>query len=494
MKRSSIFALFLLLAMGCFANAHAETEVRMVGDMRMYGSWHANHNFTGWNAASWTSNSPTSYIGAGVKTEDTFVVWERFRLRTDFVANETLKFRLGLRVENTWGKGTYTAANPETAVEVYMAYLQFKWPGTDVEVTAGLQSFDLPQSSIFFNSPVWGGERAAALTIEAPLIDKNLKLVTSFVRFYDKNRTYDDTTTQVGDELDGYALTLPITVDGFKITPWAMVAVAGKNTDYWTTYSGPNQVGAYLAAPGTLVSPAGWKNNQNPYLWAGGAFELTALDPVKFYADVIVSDGAMNDAKKNRRHGWMVDAGAEYTGWDMLTPQVFGWYGSGEDSSIRNGSERLALIKPNWGAGNSFLFDTDLEFAKDGCQGGGMVPSGTWGLGASLQRITFFEKLSSRLTLTYVGGTNSAKAIRTLNTLVGSNPYFQMGRDLTTNEHVLGANFDHKYMIYENLAFMVETGWAHGQFQESVWGHRLTAKARNSGDEWKVAFGFLYKF
>ena len=50
-------------------------------------------------------------------------------------------------------------------------------------------------------------------------------------------------------------------------------------------------------------------------------------------------------------------------------------------------------------------------------------------------------------------------------------------------------------MIYENLAAVVETGWAHGQFQESVWGHKTYHRASNNGDnEWKVAFGFSYKF
>jgi hypothetical protein len=103
------------------------------------------------------------------------------------------------------------------------------------------------------------------------------------------------------------------------------------------------------------------------------------------------------------------------------------------------------------------------------------------------------EKLSHRLTFTYLHGNNAARAIRDLNTVLGSNPYFQMGHDLTSNEYVLGANLDNKYMIYENLALLLETGWAHGEFQKSVWGKRLVDASRN-GDTWKVAFGFQYKF
>ena len=66
-----------------------------------------------------------------------------------------------------------------------------------------------------------------------------------------------------------------------------------------------------------------------------------------------------------------------------------------------------------------------------------------------------------------------------------------MGRDLTASEYAFGLTFDHKYMIYENLAAIIETGWAHANFQQSVWGPRLTNKAQ---DAWRVAFGLQYKF
>lgn len=495
MTRSTILAVLLVLALGCFASARGATEVKMVGDMRMYGSWHQNHNFTGWNPGTWTADSPNAYVRAGTRTEDTFMIWERFRLRADFVANETLKFRLGLRVEDIWGRGTFTAANPTPAVDVYLAYLQFKWPSTDIEITAGLQQIDLPQSTIFFNSPVWGGERITGLTVNIPVTDKSFRVLLNYLRLVDINRTYDPTTTQVGDEFDAYVLSLPVTLDDFKVNPWGMAAVVGQKAALWSSYMGPGQLGAYMGAPGALVSPTGWKNNQNAYYWFGSSFELKSLSPVNLYADITYGAGAQNDSKKNRRAGWMVDFGAEYTGWDLLTPQVFGWYSSGEDDSIRNGSERLPLIKPNWGAGNSWLFDTDLSFPKDGCTGNGMSPAGNWGVGASLQNLSFVERLTHRLTATYVRGTNSSRAIRALNTLVGSNPYFTMGRELTTNEYVLGVNFDHKYQINSNLNFEIESGWAHGQFQESVWGRRLTRKAEaNGNNEWKVAFGFMYSY
>jgi opacity protein-like surface antigen len=493
MKRILTIALVAVFALGAFASAQAATEVKMVGDARVYGVFFAEHNFTGWNNAAWTSNTPT-YTGAGKKTEDRFEIWERFRLRSDFVANEAVKFRLGIKVEDTWGHGTLTAANPEVAIAVYQAFLQFKWPGCDIEVTAGLQDIDLPISKMFYGNPVFGGDRIASLVINAPLIDNTLGLLAGFGRLVDANRTFDTTTTQVADEFDVYFLALPITLDGFKATPWGMIGVAGKNATYFTTsgstFSSQN-FAENLVSAGTFATPALWKNSQNAYWWAGTSLELTVLDPVKFYGDVIYGAGAQADRKKSQRGGWFIDLGVEYTGWDVLTPKVFGWWSTGEDGSTRNGSERMPQVRPNWGPGNSFLFDDSQELAKNSNMG--MNPVGAWGLGASLDNMSVIEKLTHRLTYTYLHGNNSARAIRDINALMGSNPYFVMGRDLTVNEYAMGVNFDSKYMIYENLAAVLETGWAHGEFQTSVWGHRLAEKSR-SGDSWKVAFGLTYKF
>ncbi|MEL7641155.1 MAG: outer membrane homotrimeric porin [Solidesulfovibrio sp.] len=492
MKRLGCLALAAGMVLGALGAAQAATEVKMTGDARVYGNFFENRNYTGWNKT-------------GTKTEDTFEIWERFRLRTDFVANEAVKFRLGVKVEDTWGHGTLTAANPDaaTSLQVDLAYLQFKVPNcTDIEVTAGLQDVNLPQSGLFYNSPVWS-DKMAALTIKAPLIDKTLGVLAGFGRLIDTNRTFDTTTTQKGDELDAYFLALPVTVEGFKATPWAMFSMAGRNADYsykdttdvaeWGNSFANTLVSAASAKNLTTAGQVGyWKNNQNPYIWAGGAFEVSALDPVKFYADVIYGSGAWTDHKAAKREGWMIDFGAEYTGIDAVTPQVFAFWSTGEDKSTRNGSERMPYMRSSWGPGNSFLFDNSQELGK----GSNMYtdPVGNYGLGASLNNISFIENLTNRLTFVYVRGNNSPRALRDSQLYLNS-AYMTMGHDLTTNEYVMGLNFDTKYMIYENLAAVMETGWAHGQFQESVWGHRLVSQSEANGNNaWKVAFGLTYKF
>jgi len=498
MRRLVVGFLAVALVMAATLRAEAATEVRMTGDALVYGNFFANRNFTGWNNPTWTSETPT-IRPAGSQTEDRFEIWERFRLRTDFVANEAVKFRLSLKVEDTWGHGTFTAANPTTSIEVYQAFLQFKWPGCDVEVTAGLQPASMPQSSFFAGSVVFD-ENVSGLVVTAPLIDQHLSMVLAYVRTISSDRTYAPTTTSVYANEEAFMLALPITFDGFKAVPWAAYGQGGKGGHYFTEAGWAEG----LISSGILtVAPYGWKNNFITAMWAGTTVEVTALDPFKFYADVIWGRHGMNEYKKNIRNGWFIDAAAEYTGLEMVTPQVFGFWSTGEDSSTTNGSERMPFFFPgsgrgaehnggtqSWNAGNSFLFDGGQELVKGSNMG--ISPVGNWGFGASLNNASFIEKLTHRLTFAYVHGNNSAKAIRYANFILGSNPIFVMGRDLTDKEWVIGLNFDTKYMLYENLALILETGWAHpSQFQKSVWGSRLSNKAE---DAWKVSFGFKYTF
>ncbi|WP_428561337.1 MAG: outer membrane homotrimeric porin [Solidesulfovibrio sp. DCME] len=496
MRRLGLLAVIVVLAgLAGSGRALAATEVRMTGDARVYGDFFANRNFTGWNNPYWTSETPT-WRPAGVRTEERFQIWERFRLRTDFRANEAVQFRLGVKVEDVWGHGTLTAANPTASLEVYEAYLQFKWPDSAVQVTAGLQPCGFTQSSFFNGSPIFDA-KATSLVVTAPLVPDRLTLVLAYTRTIASARTYEPNLQEVYRNQEGYALILPVTLEGFTAKPFFDFSVGGKGA-YYITEGGWAEG---LISAGLLAqSPAGWKDNFINVLWAGLPLELTALDPFRFYADVLWGHVGLNEYQKNQRRGWFVDAAAEYVGFGWFVPQAFGWWSTGEDSSMRNGSERLPVYFPGhyddkestqaWNAGNSFLFDGGQELGK----GSNMTvsPAGNWGFGVSINKVKFLDSLEQRLTAVYVRGNNAPRAIRDANAILGSNPLFVMGRDLTVNEWIVGLNFDSKYKLYENLALVVETGWAHpGAFQTSVWGSRLAHKAE---DAWKAALGFTYTF
>ncbi|KHK01567.1 hypothetical protein NY78_3088 [Desulfovibrio sp. TomC] len=220
---------------------------------------------------------------------------------------------------------------------------------------------------------------------------------------------------------------------------------------------------------------------------------MSALDPLKFYGDVIYGQGATGDYKRNERQGWFIDAAAQYTGFDWGTPEVGGWWSTGEDSSINNGSERLPSIAGNFGMGNSFLYPTGQELSKNDMS---VNPIGSWGLTASIKDISWLEKLSHRLTFTSTWGNNSPAGLRKAVLASGGNgKYLTMGKDLAMGEYVLGANIDSKYMLYENLALIMETGWAHyGNPNGSIWNTATRRFTKNVNDAWMASFGFKYTF
>jgi len=81
MKRMAALALVASLALGRAPAVAA--EFKTTGDARIW-------------ANEWSTPKGTTPSGPS----GSLTLWERFRMRTDFVASEGLKFRLGIRVNN----------------------------------------------------------------------------------------------------------------------------------------------------------------------------------------------------------------------------------------------------------------------------------------------------------------------------------------------------------------------------------------------------------
>ena len=455
----------------------AATAVHTTGDARVSGVFFANRNFTGWDET-------------GTGTEERTTIWQRLRVCADFVADENLKFRFGMRIDDeAWGRDYLTAANPTVAIEPYLAYLQFKWPGTDIEITAGYQPLSVPQTEVFYDSIVLaaddGDQASTALHVSIPVNDA-VSIQAAYARLLAASRTFEGTTTQVADAFDTAQLALPVTVDGFAATPWGLAGVYGKGSDPEGLFdAGLRSGGSYLSGGG---SP--YENNQNVLWWAGMALTVEALDPVKCFFDGIYGDAAPADRARNRRRGYFFDAGLVYTALDWVQPGVFGWLASGEDSSLSNGSERLPGITPKWGPGTSFLFDCDQDFANTSL---GVDPTGTWGLAISLRDVSFVEALTSRLTVAAIAGRNSPAGLRKAVVASGGvGEYVTMGRNLAQGEWLLGINCDTSYAVTEQLRLTLQTGFASPQgLKTGIWGHRFTSRA---ADAWMASLGCSYAF
>lgn len=476
MPRFRFAALCLVVLCLAAATATAATSVSLYGDFRVQGTFFSNQNYTGWNAT-------------GTQTADTLNLWQRMRLHADFVAGEHLAFRLGLRVNNqTWGHGTLTAANPSPAIEPYQAYLQFSVPETDITVTAGYQPLSLPHTAVFYDSVVLGTDSgnsdAAALVVNAPLLADHLSVTAGYARLVDTNRTYDTTTTQVGDELDFAFLTLPITVSGVHLTPWGAVGILGRAADL------PDAMGNSLRAAGSFVTPTGFAENQNAALWTG--FTLTAELPAAFklYADAAYGDAWAADRERCRRRGWFADAALEYTGFTAFAPQLLAWYGSGENSGLSDGSERLPAITTLWGPRGSFLFNADQLLTQASMN---TTPQGSTGVVLNFDHISLLPRLTSLVAFSYATGTNSPAGLRKAVAVTGGpGEYVTMGNDLAQGERLYSVACEHTYALTDAVNLIGELGWAHGEgFRASIWGRRM---AHQAGDAWQAALGVIYSF
>lgn len=477
-RRLSALCLFLPVLLLLPLAARAASEIKMAGDMRVYGIFFQNKHLTGWN--------PT-----GKRTEDSFEIWQRFRVRTDFTAAETVKFRLGVQVTDTpWGQGTYVAANPTVSLEAYQAYLQFFLPDSPVEMTIGLQQFSLPQSPLFFDSVVLASKQGTksfpVLVLNTPLYGDTVRLNAGMGRLRDVNRTYDPSTSQVGDELDIYFLTLPVTLGGLQVTPWATVGVVGRSSLDLTAYRNG------LVSGGWFEGGRGYVDNQNAAAWLGAAMTLSALDPIKVYGDVIYGQAALADAGRNHRQGVFADLGAEYTGLSWGVPTLGAWWASGEDDNLGNGSERMPVMMSHFGIGGSWLFACGQDLSNDNL---GASPLGAMGLFASIRELSLIENLSQTLTLTAMAGTSSARGMRRAVAASGGNgAYLTMGRELAEGERLYGLNYDSRYRLNENLSLIVESGWARMTGANGAIWNGTRNFTGHVADAWKAALGFRYVF
>ncbi len=110
------------------------------------------------------------------------------------------------------------------------------------------------------------------------------------------------------------------------------------------------------------------------------------------------------------------------------------------------------------------------------------MAAGTWCAGLGLTEMNFIDKLSHDLYVLYIAGTNDsgilAKAPKSLKHLV----------ELTDEDYLVEIDFNHKYMIYEQLAAILDLTYVFNGIDEKVWG------IADESDIWKIGLGLNYNF
>lgn len=447
MKRFAFIALLAALCFGVASSASA-TELKVKGNLDVYGIWSSN-------LMDFDSDT-----GDG----DNYATTQRMRTYFTFLAHENLKAVLGLEMDHIWGqrtgsggRGAQWGTDGRGDIEIKHAYLDFNFPDTAINVKAGLQNVALPG---VFGNPVFDDD-AAALVVSAPINDM-VGVSVGYTRGEDNSDNFDTGAAIVDrDDVDMAFLAVPVTLDGFGVTPYFIYARAGMNTN-----------NTNLAAP----------MGDDAKAWVLGAnAELTMFDPLTFEADLIYGDGYTND-NNFRTHGWYAALKASYK-FDMLTASLFGTYATGVDSNRPSDARALPTLREDWGLtpyiGGRRAFSTGFDsfFTDYVATAGNDISAGVglWTIGLDLNDISFVDNLSHRLMIVYAQGTSDDDA-------------FAPNRGFSDDDSAFEVYLTNKYMIYENLAAINELGLLAPDFDDNG------PNKREDDASYYGTIGFQYKF
>ena len=522
MKKLTTLALAAAMVMGAATCASAI-------DFKAKGQWQFGFNV---GDSSMVSKYHMNNERHHVDTDDIFGARQRVRLQLDAVASEALSgtvfFEIG---HQRWGQGNSGAAMGADGlqVKVRQAYLDWVVPQTDLKIRMGIQNLSLP--SVAGDGNVLDNTDTAAI-VASYQFNENVGATLMWARPYNDNFGGEQArrTTNALDNLDLFMLSVPLTFDGVEVTPWIMYGMIGKNVFNPTRIAQgvfdsdePGNTGM-MTANGLGNYPFGYasQGNRNTHkgyasaFWFGLPIKVTAFDPFNIELDInygyvekmgrydVVNwyDRSKNGRASTKREGWLVKALVEYK-MDWGTPGIFGWYASGDDKNIKNGSERMPYLyaeqKFTSMLGEDVAYNgghTDMKLSLDG----------SWGIGLQLKDLSFVEDLKHTLRVAYYGGTNDHKVLRyryvadAMNTPNGlreyaTNPWNMSGRDLylTDKDSILEFNVNSYYQIYENLKMGLELAYAVNMMDSDTW-KNATGASYSRQDMWSADLTFTYSF
>lgn len=513
MKKLMTLALAAAMMLGAATGANAI-------DFKAKGQWIMSFDYGMHGNFGESKANKNSGFG---KNEDEFEARQRVRLQLDAVASESLSgtvfFEIG---DQLWGQnstGGALGADNNSVVELKRAYIDWMVPQTDLKVRMGIQGLALPAFTTNASQILDDDVAAVSLNYQ---FNENVGLTAFWARPYNDNNGYkwngkDDGYQNYMDNMDMFAVLLPLTFDGVKVTPWVMYAALGpgmfdheKMHDPDGDYPYGSYGSAWTRASRGLTSGFTGFDKLDSYgnaFWAGITGEVTYWDPFRIAWDVNYGSVSYEDEKMNRE-GWLASLLLEYK-LDWGTPGIYGWYGSGDDSNPRNGSERMPVVSAN---GNNdfsnFAFNGNPYIARECVLGSTMV--GTWGVGVRLKDVSFLEDLKHTLRVNFMGGTNAPKMAKYVSeTQVydkrGMAP-MHMGADvfdplyLTTEDYALEVGLTNTYKMYDNFTVMLDAAYIAMWLDDSrsTWGKdAMKGFNGNKGgtyDAWNVNLSFVYSF
>ena len=510
MKEGIIMKKLMTLALAAAMMLGAATGANAI-DFKAKGQWIMSFDYgMHGDFAKSKANRNSGYKNSTTGNEDEFEARQRVRLQLDAVASEALSgtvfFEIGDQVWGNSETGGALGADGKV-VKLKRAYIDWMVPQTDLKVRMGIQGLALP--SFTTNASQIFDDDVAAVSLNYQF-NENVGLTAFWARPYNDNYGYKSSDTNKDrwenymDNMDMFAVLLPLSFDGVKVTPWVMYAAMGpgmfgdKESKFGASWS-PVKKGMQSGFKGT-----DWNDSYGNAFWAGVTGEVTYWDPFRIAWDVNYGSASYEDQKMNRE-GWLASLLLEYK-LDWGTPGLYGWYGSGDDSNPKNGSERMPVVSANGNNGfSNFAFNGNPYIAREGVLGTNMT--GTWGIGARLKDVSFLEDLKHTLRVNFMGGTNAPKMAKYVshNSFKDSASVTQYGTSydpmyLTTDDYALEIGLTNTYKMYDNFTVMLDASYLALWLDDSrsTWGKNPMANFAKGGDgvydAWNVNLSFVYSF
>ena len=507
MKEGIIMKKLMTLALAAAMMLGAATGANAI-DFKAKGQWIMSFDY-GMHGNFGESKAKNN---SGFENEDEFEARQRVRLQLDAVASEALSgtvfFEIG---DQVWGDNDNGGAlgADQKVVELKRAYIDWMVPQTDLKVRMGIQGIALP--SFTTNASQIMDDDVAAISLNYQF-NENVGLTAFWARPYNDNGGYssrwdgNNYDQNYMDNMDMFAVLLPLTFDGVKVTPWVMYAAMGPGMFDNLKNDPGNAWGRASAGMVSGFQGTDWNDSYGNAFWAGVTGEVTYWDPFRIAWDVNYGSASYEDQKMNRE-GWLASLLLEYK-LDWGTPGLYGWYSTGDDNNPRNGSERMPVVSAN---GNNqfsnFAFNGNPYIAREGILGSTMV--GTWGIGARLKDVSFLEDLKHTLRVNFMGGTNAPKMAKYVGDYA---PFEKRGVQavaeggfsydpmyLTTEDYALEIGLTNTYKMYDNFTIMLDAAYVALWLDDSTstWGKNPGRSALGGDgvyDAWNVNLSFVYSF
>lgn len=456
------------------------------------------------------------------RQEDDFAARQRLFLQLEAAVSETLSGNLHFHIgPQLWGVAAQGAAagTEGTMVRVRQAYLDWQVPDGNLTFRMGLHIVKLPNAA--GGSAVFDTRTAGVVAGWEP--DEAATLSAFWLRPFNDNSDDGSSRANRLDNMDLFGLALQLQpAPGTTITPWAMYGIQGRDAlrfrqslsnslmdGYPVVTLTPflNRVEGGDGLNATRFFPTG--RGYGNMFWFGLPVRKSISSwnaEFDFNYGHVQSMGDFEVLRRNnpadatrgstRRRGWLAKALVEYRlPWGV--PGVFGWYGSGDDGNVGNGSERLPSLcaygsftsylgdgNEHWGPGPSF-FDHSLSYA------------GSWGVGLQARDIPLSENIGQTFRVAYWGGTNSPRMVRYMNSASAWNSTFKRGDGpyLTTADGLLEINVVSRWQARENLSVNLEWGYVANFIDGDVWKKEYPGfGSYEKRDMWKAQLLVKYSF